>query len=164
MSEYSLGPFTNADGREVIDIFNYYIEKTFAAYPSQKMPYEFFDMFLQLTRGYPSVTSHDSTGRLLGFGMLRAHNPITVFRRTAEVTCFVHPEYTGQGIGSQMLAHLEDKGKIQGINVILASISSLNEGSIRFHSRHGFVECGRFRNVAEKNGTIFDTVWMEKFL
>jgi L-amino acid N-acyltransferase YncA len=61
-----------------------------------------------------------------------------------------------------MLDHLEREGKKRGISCILASISSLNEGSIRFHARHGFNECGRFRNVGEKKGTLFDTVWMEK--
>ena len=61
-----------------------------------------------------------------------------------------------------MLGHLETAGKAQGIRTILASISSLNEGSIRFHERHGFIECGRFRNVGLKRGMVYDTVWMQK--
>ena len=39
-----------------------------------------------------------------------------------------------------MLARLEDEGKQQGITTILASISSLNEESIRFHANHGFTD------------------------
>ncbi|WP_243669404.1 hypothetical protein [Methanoculleus chikugoensis] len=35
---------------------------------------------------------------------------------------------------------------------------------MRFHRRHGFVECGRFRNVGSKHGVLFDVVWMQKFL
>jgi len=42
-----------------------------------------------------------------------------------------------------------------------AHISSLNEGSIRFHLRHGFTECGRFRRVGRKRGQDFDMVWMQ---
>ena len=63
-----------------------------------------------------------------------------------------------------MLDYLLAGAKKQGIATILASISSLNEGSIRFHERHGFVECGRFLKVAEKKGMVFDTVWMQKFI
>jgi phosphinothricin acetyltransferase len=63
-----------------------------------------------------------------------------------------------------MPARLEKKGKDQGITTILASISSQNEGSIRFHAGHGFTECGRFKKVGRKKGIIFDTVWMQKFI
>ena len=77
---------------------------------------------------------------------------------------FVQPEMTGMGLGAQMLAYLETAGKEKGITTILASISSLNEGSIRFHERHGFTECGRFARVGIKNGIVFDTVWMQKFI
>ena len=45
-----------------------------------------------------------------------------------------------------MLSYLETAGKTQQISTILASISSLNERSIRFHEKHGFTECGRFIN------------------
>ncbi len=63
-----------------------------------------------------------------------------------------------------MLAQLEREGKEKGIRTILASISSLNEGSIRFHAQHGFAECGRFMGVGVKKGVTFDTVWMQKDL
>ncbi len=86
------------------------------------------------------------------------------FRHSAEITYFVRPELTGKGLGTQMLEHLERAGKEIGITTLLASISSLNEGSIRFHERHGFSMCGRFARVGIKNGVVFDTVWMQKFL
>jgi phosphinothricin acetyltransferase len=69
---------------------------------------------------------------------------------------------TGKGIGSQMLALLETSAKKHNISVILANISSKNTGSIRFHQKNGFIECGRFRNVGEKKNELFDTVWMQK--
>jgi phosphinothricin acetyltransferase len=43
----------------------------------------------------------------------------------------------------------------------MAHISSLNEGSIRFHAARGFCECGRFRNIGIKHGRPFDMVWMQ---
>ena len=51
-------------------------------------------------------------------------------------------------------------GRVVGF-AFLAHISSANQASIRFHSRHGFTECGRFREVGEKHGTVFDMVWMQ---
>jgi phosphinothricin acetyltransferase len=164
MTGYSFGPLVETDGIAVIDIFNYYIRNTFAAYPEQEVPYEFFGMFLEICKNYPSVVVKDSEKNVAGFGMLRPHNPMPAFRHTAEVTCFIRHGETGKGLGTKMLVFLETEGKKQGISTILASISSLNEGSIRFHARNGFSDCGRFKKVGQKKGVVFDTVWMQKFI
>ncbi|MFA4876711.1 MAG: N-acetyltransferase family protein [Methanoregula sp.] len=164
MESCTFTPLSPADGKEVIDLFNYYIEHSFAAYPEQKVPYQFFEVFRQACTGYPSVVARTAAGSLAGFGLLRPYSPMPTFCHTAEITYFIRPELTGKGLGSRMLDHLQKKAEEQGITTILASISSLNEGSIRFHERHGFVECGRFLKVAEKKGFVFDTVWMQIFL
>ncbi len=161
---YLMRPIEAADRTAVIDLFNYYVENSFAAYPEQRVPYEFFGILLAACRDYPSVVVEDAGGRFLGFGMLRPHNPMPAFAHTAEATYFIDPGATGRGLGSRMLAHLEREGKKQGIACILAGISSKNEGSIRFHQKNGFIECGRFRNIGRKREMPFDVVWMQKEL
>ncbi|WP_206633455.1 GNAT family N-acetyltransferase [Methanoculleus taiwanensis] len=162
LPEYSMRPIEAGDQKAVIDLFNYYVENTFAAYPEQTVPYEFFDFFLAIAKDYPSVAVEDADGRLLGFGMLRPHSPIPAFAHTAEITYFIDPALTGKGLGSRMLGHLAQDGAKKGITCILAGISSRNAGSIRFHEKNGFTECGRFRNVGRKGGVAFDVVWMQK--
>lgn len=162
--KFSVAPLSHNDREAVIDIFNYYVENTFAAYPENKIPYQAYDLFLQMSNGFPAGTISDGNGRVVGFGLLHAHNPMPTFSQTAEVTYFIHPDYTGKGLGKTLLDFLE-KGAIEkGIKNILASISSLNPGSVRFHQRNGFLECGRFRRVGKKKGQEFDTVWMQKTL
>jgi L-amino acid N-acyltransferase YncA len=162
--EISFSQIEESDREGIIDLFNYYIEHSFAAYPEQKVPYAFFSLFLEACRDYPSIVARLPDRKVAGFGLLRAHNPMPAFRHTAEITYFIRPDLTGKGLGSKMLARLEHEGNLQGITTILSSISSLNERSIRFHAGHGFTECGRFKNVGEKKGRIFDTVWMQKDL
>jgi L-amino acid N-acyltransferase YncA len=164
MPEYLLQPLGESDDMAVLDIFNHYIEHSFAAYPEHPVPHEFFGILMNLCKDYPTVDAKDGTGALQGFGMLRPHSPLPVFARTAELTCFVAPGMTGKGIGSQMLSFLEKRGKKKGIATIIAGISSLNEGSIIFHARHGFTECGRFRDAGMKWGILFDIVWMQKMI
>lgn len=159
---YTLDPIEDADGHAVIDLFNHYVQNSFAAYPERPVPYEFFGLLRAASKGYPTVALKDGSGALAGFGMLRPHSPLPAFARTAEITYFIRPELTGRGFGSAMLACLEAEGRRQGISCILAGISSKNDGSIRFHARHSLVEVGRFTNVGEKWGALFDTVWMEK--
>ena len=148
----------------VIDIFNYYVENSFAAYPESKVPYDFFNKFLEMSDGYSAIVVKDETRKIFGFGMLRAHNPIPAFSQTAEITYFIKPEYTNRGIGSIMLNYLIDEAKQKGISSILASISSLNEESINFHRKNGFVECGRFKKIGKKKEQFFDVVWMQRML
>jgi L-amino acid N-acyltransferase YncA len=162
--EYSIRPIFNEDRESIIDIFNHYVENSFAAYPENKLPYQAFDMFLQMSNGFPTGSIRDQKGEIVGFGMLRPHNPMPAFCKTAEVTYFILPGHTGKGLGRMLLGSLEKGAVEKGITNILASISSLNPGSIKFHQNNGFRECGRFKNVGEKNGREFDTVWMQKML
>lgn len=146
----------------IIDIFNYYIEYSFAAYPENKADYNLYDFFLKSSKGYPTVVIQDDEGNLLGFGMLRPYDMMPVFKKTAEISYFIKPGYTGKGLGKIMLAKLLDDAKREGITCILANISSFNNGSIRFHQQNGFIECGRFNNIGRKNGKDFGVVWMQK--
>jgi L-amino acid N-acyltransferase YncA len=38
--DYSMSPISNEDREPIIDIFNYYVENSFAAYPETKLSYE----------------------------------------------------------------------------------------------------------------------------
>jgi len=148
----------------MIDIFNYYIENSFAAYPDRKVPYEFFDRLLPSLEGYPAFVAEDEHKKVLGFGMLRAFLPFSVFAKTAEISYFIRPESTRKGVGDRLLTSLIQKAEAKGIKNILASISSLNEPSIKFHLKNGFIECGRLKNIGEKKGQLFDVVYMQKML
>lgn len=150
-----------ADGKEIIQIFNHYIENGFAAYLENKVDDSFFVHFLGASKGYPSYVVRYGDA-VLGFGMLHPYHPFPAFRRAAEVSYFIAPGSTGQGIGSLLLERLTTDAKGMGVDCLLASISSRNEGSIRFHLRNGFTECGRFLSVGRKFGQDFDTVWMQK--
>lgn len=158
-------PIAEKHSREVMDIFNYYVENSFAAYPEQKLPYPFFGKFLEMAKGYPAYTITDgSSGRVVGFCLLRSYNPMPVFRETAEVSYFIHKDEVNKGVGAQALKLLEQEGRKMGIKHLLADISSFNGQSIHFHTRNGFVECGRFPGVGLKKGKSFDVVWMVKHI
>ena len=160
----SIAPLSPGDRNAVIDIFNYYVENSFAVYPEKLAPYEFYDTFLDMCQGFPNGTLKNESGEVVGFGMLRPYSPIPTFSITAEATYFVKQGYTGKGLGTIFLEYLIDGGRNKGIKSILASVSSLNDGSMRFHARHGFVECGRFRNVGQKQGQVFDIVYYQRML
>jgi L-amino acid N-acyltransferase YncA len=162
--DYRLEPVSVEDGDQIIDIFNYYVENSFAAYPESKVPHEFFQYFLNLTQGYPFLVAKDMSSKVVGFGFLRPYSPYPTFSRAAEITNFISPEHTGIGIGQQILDSLLDQARKMGIVTILASISSLNQASLAFHKKNGFVECGHFVGIGQKMGQAFDVVWMQRIV
>ncbi len=166
--DFVIEPVSTEDGKAIIDIFNHYVKNSFAAYPESKVPYEFFDLFLEMAEGYPFLVAKDSAQdgkeEVLGFSLLRPHNPILAFSGVAEVTCFLAPEHTGKGIGKKMLDRLLVGAREKGIKSILASISSLNSASLAFHKKNGFQECGRFVGIGRKWGQDFDVVWMQRMV
>ncbi len=162
--EYSFRPIKKEDRESIIDIFNQYIENSFASYRENKFLYQDFDMLLQMSNSCPRVSIIDKNGKIVGFGMLRVHIPMPTFSQTAEVTYFIHPDHTGKGLGKMLLAFLEKSAAEKNITNILANISSLNPKSIEFHQKNGFIECGRFKKVGKIKGKEFDTVWMQKML
>lgn len=157
-------PLSDADGPDVIRIFNHYIVSSNATFLDEPVSENFYHHMREILGSYPSAVVRDSNGMIIGFGMVRAHNPLPSFRHTGEISYFISPGHTGKKIGGKMLAYLEQKARESGITCILAQISSRNDGSIRFHQKNGFVECGRFMNAGKKNGLFFDTVWMQKFV
>jgi L-amino acid N-acyltransferase YncA len=160
--EYRMESLTLDHRKPVIDIYNHFIEKSWAAYPDEPVGYALFDRFLDMVRGYPSLVVRSETGEIVGFAFLHAFLPAGTFRRTAEITYFILPEHTRRGLGRRILERFQGEAVKTGIDNLLASISSRNANSIEFHLKNGFVECGRLRNVGRKYCEDFDVVWMQK--
>jgi L-amino acid N-acyltransferase YncA len=161
---FTVEPAGDDDGRAIIDIFNHYVENSFAAYPEEPVSHHFFELMSKMAEGYPFLVARDERNGVLGFAMLRPHSPMPAFSRTAEISCFIAPEHTGKGIGSALQESLMNKVRDKGITTILAGICSLNSASLDFHKSRGFVQCGRFLKIGRKWGEDFDVVWMQKMI
>jgi L-amino acid N-acyltransferase YncA len=162
--DYSFEQMSESHRQAVIDIFNHFISRSFAAFPEETVDYPFFDRFLEISRGYPALVIKTGTGQIVGFGLMRPYHFAGSFKRTAGLAYFILQEHTRKGLGTAMLNLLVSEARVKGIDSLLASISSHNEESIRFHLQNGFRECGRFLRVGRKFGEDFDVVWMQRHL
>lgn len=162
--DYSFEEMSDSHRQAVIDIFNYFIRKSHAAYLEEPVDYPFFDHFLKMSRGYPARVIKNGDHQVVGFGFMRPHHLADSFKRAAEVTYFILPGNTRKGLGTAMLNLFVQEAGQMGIDSLLSNISSRNQESIRFHLKNGFQECGRFLKVGRKFGEDFDVVWMQKQL
>ena len=144
-------------------IFNHYVRTSSAAYPNIEISGQhFLEGWLQLPT-YPFYEALDGDS-VVGFCFLKPFHPADTMQHVAVLTYFIDPTYTGKGLGKSMLEQLLSDGQQMGKTNFMANISSENEGSIRFHQKHGFRECGRFQSIGKKADRSFDMVWMQRML
>lgn len=148
-------------GKRVMEIFNYYIENSFAAFPNIKLPEKFHIKLIEKSNGYPAYAVKNND-EVIGFCFLSPYNFFSTFKNTATISYFLSKDYVGQGLGKLCLDKLEDEGKKIGIKNIIAEISSKNEMSLKFHKKNGFEECGILKEIGNKFGENFDVIYMKK--
>lgn len=162
MGDVRFEPLAEEHRKPVIDIFNYYIRETTAAYRRDAVDYDFFEHFTADMATHPAYAIRNADGVVAGFCMLEPFMNIATFAGIAEVTYFLHPDCTGRGIGSIALSKMEDDAKKIGIRKLVANASLENSASVRFHLARGFSEYGRLENAGEKLGRKFGIVYLEK--
>jgi phosphinothricin acetyltransferase len=164
MQEYTIRKVQDSDRTAVVDIFNYFVQNSFAAYPDSKADYAMFDFLKGMARNGIFYVIQNPAAAVIGFGMVRHHQRSNTFDRAAELTYFILPEYSRRGLGTRLLETLEKDALAIGVESLLANISSLNVQSLSFHARQGFKQCGLFQRIGSKFGKDFDVVWMQKFI
>ncbi|MFX0177584.1 MAG: GNAT family N-acetyltransferase [Candidatus Hodarchaeota archaeon] len=145
----------------VRDIYNYYVINGVAAYSEKEVD---LDFFLKMKKEALSFYILEINNEIVGFCVLRNYLPYENFRHTGLLTYFIKFKLTNKGYGSILYEKLIEDAKRYGIKTLIVHLSSLNSLSINFHKKHGFKECGRFKNIAKKFNQDFDIIWMQKFI
>ncbi|WP_449246037.1 GNAT family N-acetyltransferase [Desulfarculus baarsii] len=161
--EIVLRPADAQDGPAVMAIFNHYVANSFAAYPETPHPPQAFEHLLNICLDGSFVVAEEG-GQVIGLGFLTPFLPAETLRRTAQVTYFIAPEHTGKGLGRLLLQSLVASARQRGVDTLLAHVSSLNQGSIRFHQQNGFERRGELQRVGRKHGQDFGVVYLQKFI
>lgn len=166
--KYLIREASTEDTPGMLKVFNYYVENSFASYLETSVGPEFFQAVQseknqEKDEHFPFYVIEEN-GKIIGIGALRPYFPFPNFRHTGVVSYFILPGHTRKGLGSRMLENLCTEAREKKMKNLLANVSSKNEASLNFHLKHGFIECGRFREVGTKFGKYFDIIWLQKSL
>lgn len=107
------------------------------------------------------VAEHQPTGKVIGYANYDEFRSIQGFYKTIEHAVFLHHDYTGQGIGEQLLLRLMEIASRQGMHIMVAAIDSENIASIHLHRKLGFIQTGYMPQVGEKFGQWRDLVLLQ---
>lgn len=158
--EYLIREARESDAGELTGIFNAYVD-TWATFFDKPISEENFSQMQKEAEGYPFLVA-ESQGRPAGFGLLRPFHFSPLMRRAAMTSYFLHPDQRGHGLGSLLLAALEQAAIGIGVDNLVAPIVSHNTESLAFHERRGFERCGLVDPAGLMFGQDFGVVFMQK--
>ncbi|MFZ9396465.1 MAG: GNAT family N-acetyltransferase [Erythrobacter sp.] len=81
-----------------------------------------------------------------------------------EDSIYVREDMLGAGVGTRLLGALIEAARTAGFEQMVAVIGGGGAGSVALHSKLGFVEVGRLRDVGFKFGRYLDSVYMQRSL
>tara|TARA_R110002050_G_scaffold138263_1_gene261982 strand:- start:45 stop:542 length:498 start_codon:yes stop_codon:yes gene_type:complete len=114
--------------------------------------------------GLPYVVA-EYDGMIVGYGYTGPFRPRAAYQFTLEDSIYLHPNWTGQGLGRQLLERLMAESRNRGFKQLVAVIGdSDNQASVRLHAAAGFTETGVLRNVGYKFERWLDIVIMQRAL
>jgi phosphinothricin acetyltransferase len=103
----------------------------------------------------------EARDELVGFAYVTLMSPKHGWRFTREDTIYVDERFRGRRVGDRLLAALLGELRALGVRLVVASITSSNDASLRLHARHGFVPVGEMRNAGHKFGEWLSTTYMQ---
>jgi L-amino acid N-acyltransferase YncA len=100
--------------------------------------------------------------KVVGWAALLPVSIRRVYEGVAEVSIYIHPDFTGKGIGKMLMDHLITESEDKGIWTLYASIFPENIASIKLHESSGFRKIGYREKIGKLNGIWRDTIMFER--
>jgi len=155
-------PLRENDLNAIREIYNHYILNTTATFHSEPISIPELKDFLYIANPkFLSFVMKEDDG-IIGYCFLTRYKNRQAYDRTAELSIYLRPEYTGKRIGTGSLKYLEDAAKKAGIRVLIGTLCGENRASIRLMEKNGYTQCAHMKNIGEKFGKILDVVMYQK--
>ena len=91
-------------------------------------------------------------GHVAGYASLSPFRDKEAYKDTTEISLYVSKDSRGGGIGRKLMEEILGRATQLNYHVIIAGITTGNEGSVRLHEKYGFEFIGRFKEVGFKFG------------
>ncbi len=164
MKNIHFADITDPDLAIVKEIYDYYIINSTSTYYTEPISIDGLREFIFV--GHEKYKSFlIETGKeICGFCYISPYKKRQAYNRTAEISLYLRPEFTGKGIGKIALNFLGTVAVNNGISVLIGIISGDNENSIKLFEKCGYEKCAHFKKIGEKFNKILDVVCYEKVL
>jgi phosphinothricin acetyltransferase len=159
---YSIRPAQKTDLPGITIIYNEAIKNSNATFDTEtKTLQEQYQWYDDHGSKNPIIVAENNR-EIIGWAALSKWSDRCAYSDTAEISLYVKEKFQKEGIGTQLLEHILNKGKLTGIHTIIARITEGNDESIKLHERYGFEHIGRMKEVGIKFGKRLDVYLLQK--
>ena len=103
-------------------------------------------------------------GAFAGYAYATAHRARAAYRRSVEVSAYVHGAHRGCGVGGALYLALFEALRARGFHAAFAGVALPNGPSEALHRSVGFSRIGVFEEVGFKLGEWRDVAWWQRRL
>lgn len=153
-----------SDFEIVKEIYDYYIVNSTATFHTDLITFEELESIIPIDDPKYKSFLIEYEGETCGYCYISQYKKRQAYDRTAEITIYLKPGYSGKGIGKESMRLLETAAKINGISVLIGIISGDNEASIGLFEKCGYEKCAHFKQVGEKFNQLLDVVAYQKII
>ena len=100
-------------------------------------------------------------GRVMGYAYAGRHRERAAYQWSVDVSCYVHADVRGRGVGRRLYTELLRLLKAQGFFNAFAGITLPNAASVALHESIGFERIATYHQVGFKMGAWHDTGWWQ---
>jgi L-amino acid N-acyltransferase YncA len=154
----------DSDFNIVKEIYDYYILSSSATFHTELISLEELRSIILID--HPKYKSFliEYEGKTCGFCYISQYKKRQAYDRTAEITIYLKPGFSGKGIGTETLKLLESVAKNNSISVLIGIITGMNLASIGLFEKCGYEKCAHFKKVGEKFDRLLDVVAYQKII
>ncbi|AIQ46714.1 acetyltransferase [Paenibacillus sp. FSL R7-0273] len=148
----------------VLDIYNYYVLNTTVSFHTEPLTLD--EMRSSVLNSDPRFKSYaiKQAGSLAGYVLITRHKNKQAYDTSGEISIYLNPDSSGQGIGGQALAFIEREAAALGFHVLVATVCADNEPSRRLFTKYGYEQSALFRQIGRKFGRWLDIASYQKII
>jgi L-amino acid N-acyltransferase YncA len=155
---------TTADAASICAIYNHYVLETTITFEEAVIPpAEMANRMEETLASLPWLVCGDPAG-IHGFAYASKWKGRCAYRHSAEVTVYLDPKFTGQGLGSRLYEALLMDLRQRTLHAVIGGIALPNPASIALHERLGFRKVAHFEQVGWKFGQWIDVGYWQLLL
>lgn len=151
----------DSDQQAIMEIYNDAVLNTTATFDTDPRTMEKqVEWFRKHKKNHPVLVA-ENNNVIIGWASLSPWSDRCAYDTTVEVSIYVHKDFRGRGIGSNLLEIITLEGKKENNHTVISRISQGNETSIHLHEKFGYHHVGVMKEVGFKFGKFLDVYIMQ---